>query len=130
MFISTFTRVPVLDPLRYLEDELKKYDMPLPVHTIISLIKLCVLDSNFESNGKFYMQKFGMGMGNPLSPVSSNLYIEFFERDILPKIIPNKAIWHRYVDDILCMWPIDQPLDNFLLKLNSSVPSIEFTKEI
>ena len=87
---SLFTRVPVNDLLLYLEVELCKYDLPLPVDTIIKLIKLCVTDAKFSFNGEFYAQKFGMSMGNPLSPVLSNLYMEFFERDLSSNILhPN-----------------------------------------
>ena len=127
---SLFTRVPVSDLLAFLGEELKKHELPLPVHTIINLIKLCVVDSKFAFNGEFYTQKFGMGMGNPLSPVLSNLFMEFFERDLLPNILPENVIWLRYVDDVLCMWPNDHHLSDFLPKLNNLVPSIKFTTEV
>ena len=127
---SLFTRVPVLDLLAFLGDELKKHNIALPVHIIINLIKLCVVDSKFVFNGEFYNQNFGMAMSNPLSPVLSNLFMEFFERELLPSILPKDAIWYRYVDDILCIWPIAHDLDDFLPKLNNLVPSIKFTTEI
>ena len=47
-----------------------------------------------------------MAMGNPLSPFLSNLYMEFFERKMLKIFLPTDAVWFRYVDDIICLWPI------------------------
>jgi len=39
--------------------------------------------------------------------------------------------WHRYVDDVLCLWtgPVDL-LNDFLNFLNSLYPSIKFTLEV
>ena len=68
-----------------------------------------------------------MAMSNPLSPVLSNLYMEFFERDILSTIIPPNIHWFRYVDDVLSLWPCHLVYGEFLLQLNSLVPSISFT---
>ena len=105
---SLFTKVPVDDLLEFLKEELDKIALPLPSSSIIDLIKLCIKDSKFGFNGKFYSQKFGMAMGNPLSPVLSNLYMEFFEARILSNILPVNVVWFRYVDDIFCIWPDNQ----------------------
>ncbi|XP_076029167.1 uncharacterized protein LOC143018013 [Oratosquilla oratoria] len=128
--VSLFTKVPLDDLLIYLKEELNKHDLPLPSGTLIELIKLCVKDCKFQFNDKFYSQKFGMSMGNPLSPVLSNLYMEFFETKILSKIIPPNITWMRYIDDILCLWPIQDNVNDFLCKLNNLVSSIKFTVEI
>ena len=128
--VSLFTKVPIDDLLNYLPDILENVDLPLPVDTIIELIKLCVKDCKFQFNGKFYEQKFGMAMGNPLSPVLSNLYMEIFESRILSTIIPDKVKWYRYVDDVICIWPVNEDIRIFLDSLNQLVPSIKFTMEI
>ncbi|XP_076038828.1 uncharacterized protein LOC143024019 [Oratosquilla oratoria] len=70
-----------------------------------------------------------MAMGIPLSPLLSNLYMEIFEKELLPKILPHNVVWKRYVDDILCIWPLDHGLHSFLSKLNGLIPSIKFTSE-
>lgn len=126
---SLFTRVPVDDLLEYLAEILDNYDLPFSTNVVLELIKLCVCDSVFTFNGKFYTQKFGMAMGNPLSPVLSNLYMEFFETKFLPSILPPGTVWLRYVDDIFCIWPLIVNIDAFILQLNSCVPSIQFTYE-
>ena len=127
--VSLFTKVPVDDLLEYLEEELERHDIPLSVENLISLIRLCIKDSKFCFNGEFFVQKFGMAMRNPLSPVLSNIYMEFFETKLLPRILPQKVIWFRYVDDIFCIWPVHENLQEFLNNLNNLVPSIKFTVE-
>ena len=129
---SLFTKVPIDDLLNYLETELNNRieTLPLSPHCIIELIKLCVIDSKFTFNGKFYQQKFGLSMGNPLSPVLSNIYMEFFEVNLLSTIKDVNVIWYRYIDDVLCLWPINDNLNNFFNNLNNLVESIKFTFEI
>ena len=95
--------MPVDDLLEFLADELEAIDLPVSASKIIELIKLCIKDCKFGFNGNFYSQKFGMALGNPLSPVLSNLYMEFFEIKILPRILPPNVYWFRYVDDIFCI---------------------------
>ena len=68
-------------------------------------------------------------MGGPASPSLSNLYMEFFEKHELSKILPPGVPWFRYVDDVLCLWPRDRPLEPFIEQLNSLVHSIKFTVE-
>lgn len=127
---SLFTKVPVDDLLVFLSEVLDDLDLPVSNTVFIDLIKLCIKDCKFTFNGGYYCQKFGMAMGNPLSPVLSNLYMEFFENKLLANILPSNVIWFRYVDDVLCLWPVSEDLDCFLPRLNSLAPSIKFTVEV
>lgn len=126
---SLFTVVPLLDLFEFMEDEFKEYVFPVSLSDLIELIKLCVCNSKFTFNDCFYEQKYGLAMGSCLSPVCSNLYMEFFEKNILSTILPDYVFWIRYVDDVLCLWPDSLNLDNFLVRLNSLVPSIKFSVE-
>lgn len=67
-----------LSLIYYLEDELNEFSIPFEKNIIIGLIKLCVVDCEFEFEGKYYSQRQGMAMENPLSPLLSNLHMEFF----------------------------------------------------
>lgn len=57
------------------------------------------------------MQKFGMSMGNPLSVLLNNLYMEFSVSNILCDIFPSSVKWY-YVDTI-SLWPIDMDIKCF-----------------
>ena len=69
-------------------------------------------------------------MGSCISPVLSNIYMEFFERYLLPSIVNFELVWLRYVDDVFAVLPDNIDLDNyFLASLNRLSPSIKFTIE-
>ena len=69
-------------------------------------------------------------MGSPLSPVIANLYMEYFETEIIRPIKTKGMTWMRYVDDILTFWnPVWGDFSIFLNKLNNLVPSINFKVE-
>ena len=126
---SLFTNVPLDDVLSFLPEVLGSSIEGIPVSNFVDLIKLCVKDSYFNYNGQFYSQVFGMSMGNPLSPVLANLYMEFFETRLLSRIKEDYIVWYRYMDDILCLWPCNKDVDEFLIELNTLSPTIKFTIE-
>ena len=69
-------------------------------------------------------------MGSNLSPVLSNLYMEYFESVLLPNIKPNDMFWFRYVDDVFTIWDDNWgSFDVFLAKLNSLAQNIKFKVE-
>lgn len=127
---SLYTKVPVNDLLNFLLVELEKYDLILKPSEIIELIELCIKDNVFIFENVLYLQISGLSMGNPLSSLLANLYMEFFERDILTNIILQHAyVWFRYVDDCFICWPEEQDINEFLNDLNNLVPTIKFTLE-
>ena len=69
-------------------------------------------------------------MGNALSPIIANLYMEFYETKILSKVLPSHVIWLRYIDDVLCALPVDLDPDSLLNKINELNKNIQFTLEI
>ena len=127
---SLFTKVPVHDLLEFLREILENYDLPIDSDICIKLLELCVLDNVFLADGMFYKQTFGFAMGNPLSPILSNIYMEYFESRLLPQICNFPIVWYRYVDDIICLWPRDLDPIVFLEELNRLVPSITFKIEV
>ena len=69
-------------------------------------------------------------MGSPLSPVVANLYMEYFESELLPTLSLRPSMWARYVDDIFAIWPHDRAeFPAFLDALNALSPSIKFKVE-
>ena len=66
-------------------------------------------------------------MGNSLSPILSNLFMEYFETQLVTSITDIK--WLRYVDDIFTIWPENKNFDEFFQLLNSLHPNIKFKVE-
>ena len=129
---SLFTSVPVQECIDLLSNELSRLNLDLPVSNsvFIKLIQLCTDDCYFSYADKYFIQKSGLPMGSPLSPVLSNIFMEFFERNLLTNIFNHsEALWYRYVDDVYsCMSP-SVDLDQFLIELNSLHPCINFKCE-
>ena len=135
---SLFTNVPLKPTLEFLQRKLcvsntgsntsVKFDVP--VECLFELIKLCLDNSYFQFENKFYEQIFGMAMGNPLSPVLAGLFLEHVESEILPLYTGvHPVFWKRYVDDILCLVPENFVLEEFLGYINSLYPTLKFTHE-
>ncbi|CAF1507172.1 unnamed protein product, partial [Rotaria sordida] len=85
--------------------------------------------SYFQFNGKFYKQKTGLPMGNTLSPILADIYMDEYKKQHLHEVnIPNK-IW-RYVDDILIITKMNKPqLEKYVHYLNKIRGTIKFTSE-
>jgi len=129
---SLFTNVPLDDVLDFLERKLSSFHqrIPIPVNYFIDLIRLCVTNNVFTFDGDFYKQIHGIAMGSSLSPVLANLYMEMFESELLPSILPPDTIWFRYVDDIFSMWQMNRSdFDDFLNRLNTLARTINFKVE-
>ena len=106
-----------------------KINVNLTMTQIIKLTKLCVTDNEFVHDGTWYSQIFGLGMGNCMSPVLANLFLEFFEINYVSKILPRNIPWYRYLDDIIALVPVDFDTVGFVDKLNGLLPSMKFTFE-
>ena len=126
---SLFTNVSLKDTITFLREALPSSLNGLKKSQILKLIELCFSNNKFTFEGTTFQQGFGVAMGNALSPVVANLYMEFYETKILPKVLPSHVLWFRYIDDVLCLFPQDTNLDNFLMKLNTLNENIQFTVE-
>lgn len=115
--------VPVQDTLNFLA----KY---FP-EDIVSLFKHTLTTTYFQWNGNFYEQTDGVAMGNPLSPIVANFYMEAFEDTVLNSSPLKPTHWFRYVDDTFVVWSHgEQLLPDFLEYLNNIHPRIQFTMEV
>ena len=119
---SLFTNVPLEQTLKFLERKLcnVEFDIPLNHLCLMKLLKLCTKNLYFEFNDEYYEQIYGIPMGNPLSPVLANFFLEHVESEFLPLYVGVKPLlWLRYVDDILCLIPHDFNIDSYLYFLNN-----------
>lgn len=73
-------------------------------------------------------------MGSPLAPLISEIFMNRFERELFASqcmLMQYIGYWHRYVDDVLCLWTGSmEQLQEFFLFINSLYPSINFTLEV
>ena len=88
------------------------------------------LNNNYvEFNEKYYKQKHGLPMGNCLSPILADLYLDDYIEKHLTRINVEKKIY-RYVDDILIITKMNQAeLTEYVNELNKIKSNIKFTSE-
>ena len=68
-------------------------------------------------------------MGSPVSPVTTNIYMEYFEELSLGPQCPITTPWSkRYVDDVICITKKDQK-DILFNHINNMDDHIKFTME-
>ena len=71
----------------------------------------------FEAN--FYDQIGGVAMGSPLGPVLVNLFMGYHEQKWLQSFEECELIlYHRYMDDIICLFNSKSNTDKFSVFLN------------
>ena len=129
---ALFTNVPVegaLDAIKKVIDSMDDADLPLPKADYIKMVTLCMKFGYFSFDGQEYVQKSGLAMGSPLSPVAACLFMETLEESDYCKIIGEDSIWLRYVDDVLVVVPKDMDLEAKLKELNNVNEKIQFTIE-
>ena len=70
-------------------------------------------------------------MGTKMAPSYANILMDSLERQFLESEPFQPALWKRYIDDILCVWPGSrESLEAFLRRLTSCHPTIHFTRTI
>lgn len=72
---------------------------------IVKLLKVCLNQNYFEFDGKIYIGKEGLAMGNPLSPLASEIFMDYLESKVRAHpYFKLFMFWYRYVDDILTIF--------------------------
>jgi hypothetical protein len=134
--VSMFTNIPVDEALDVINAELLKDDTVesrsgLQLGPIMELLEVCLKTTYFQVHQKFFQQKDGMEMGNSLSSIVCELYMNHFEELALDSSPNRPSYWLRYVDDTFVIWPHGpNTLQGFLQHLNGVRPAIQFTMEM
>ena len=107
--VSLFTNVPINEACEIIGDILRddgtlETRSRLSSDEIVELTKLCLTSTYFKWQGKFHEQKEGQAMGSPLSPVTSNIFMEHFETKALDAYHLKPVAWFRFVDDTFVVW--------------------------
>ena len=130
-FESLFTNVPIEGAvqavLRKLESDPTLADCTkLTPAKIADLLDFVLRSTYFQYNGSIYEQREDAAMGNPVSTVIANLYMEIFEARAIESAPSKPKIWKRYVYDTFTILDRDRDY-SFLQQLNSQQPTIRFT---
>lgn len=125
---SLYPSVPVNEAIQCLENELHKLQMDDTKRTLyIQTAKLCMQQSYFQFNSKFYKTEHGVNMGNPFSSILAEIFMVNFENKLEEdNILPKN--WIRYVDDVFTTIK-ESEIDAVLNTLNNRCQSIKFTFE-
>jgi hypothetical protein len=59
----------------------------------MELLEVCLKTTYFQVDNKFFQQKDGMAMGNSLSPIVCNIYMEHFEELALDAAPYKPSLW-------------------------------------
>ena len=130
---ALFTSVPIKPVLNIIKQRLAN-DNGLHKRTtmstshIINLLEFCLNSTSFVYQGQFYQQLEGAAMGNPLSPIVANIFMENFEEEALATAPHPPSPWKRYVDDTFVIQE-DEYKNEFFQHTNSLDDSIKFTAE-
>ena len=95
----------------------------------MDLLKLCLICSFFQYNGKHYKQLHGTAMGSPVFGVAAEIVMQNIEQQALAMYKEALPLWLRYVDDTFTAVHKDE-IDFLHEHLNKQNTYIQFTREI
>ena len=109
------------------------YNFGIDSEFFCDLVELCLKYNQFQVGDSFFRQIHGLFMGSPISPPLAQMYMEYFEKELYEKLIPENikpTEWKRYVDDCFTVYEHSEILfQEFFAKLNALDPHIKFTYE-
>jgi len=129
---SLFTNIPTDETIEIIlnrafpDDESTRFhDLTRP--ELKRLLEICIRESHFQFNNKFYDQIDGVAMGSPLGPLFANIFMADFEIKHMPKLRELGIIkWYLYVDDIFSTLNSKKDAETILHYLNNQHPNIRF----
>jgi len=74
-----------------------------------------------------YIQCDGVAMGFPLGPILADIFMSNLENKLHHFSKTKPQVWHRHVDDILCIFNSQQNITDVLKRLKRWHNNIKFT---
>ena len=93
------------------------------------MLQTALSNSCFQFNETFYRRKSGLPMGNCLSPLLSDLYMDEYINKYLTEINKPLKFWRHVNDTIIITKFNKQQLDSYVDELNKILSKIRFTAE-
>ena len=100
----------------------------LSVNDIIEALSICLQSIIFSFKNVLYCHIFGVPMWSCISPILTDIFMEFVEHRAISTFHTPPKLWFRFVDDTFCVIE-QQYAEDFHKHLNSISPSIMFTLE-
>ena len=132
--VSLFTKASTDETLaverdKMAADPLLEERVFIPIGNQMEMLNFCVETTYFGKGSDIYRQEEGLAMRLLLSPVVTNIYMEYFEEMALGSTSLKPSMWLKYIDDIFILRPHQEDVQTLLDHLNSIWKSIQFTME-
>ena len=132
---SLFTSIPVVEVIKICAESLyddKEIETPVFAKDIfIKLMEFATSHIEFSFDGMMYRQENGLGMGNVLSSILSDIFVGFYENKLMERNLNcSPRIYKRYVDDCFASFNDVSQCLKFRDELNAMHPSLQFTIEM
>ncbi|XP_035433679.2 uncharacterized protein LOC118265073 [Spodoptera frugiperda] len=122
---ALFSNISIMECLNIVQNKLESNRMS---SDYMQLLRNLLTGNCFLFQDKCYLQIDGLTMGNPVTPILANLWMEYFEAKVLrqdPNII---KVWKRNVDEIFCIFTgSQQDIERYIMNLNSIHANMKFT---
>lgn len=80
---NLFSSIPPLETVEIIQNKLlSNKSNPLIAQDIINLLKICLEQNYFQFNNTIYNSQEGLIMGNPLSPLLAEIFMNKLEGEI------------------------------------------------
>lgn len=101
-----------------------------PDEEVLRLLEINLTRNDFVFNEEFYLQIKGTAMGKRFAPSYANIFMAYWEEEVLAKCPKKPLHYLRYLDDIWGVWAHSvEDFKQFMVILNAHDPSIQLKSE-
>ncbi|CAF3316270.1 unnamed protein product [Rotaria sp. Silwood2] len=102
------------------------------IHTIIELIRYVLQNQYFIFKNKVYRQVKGCGSGQPLNHLLANIYMFYWQEDLVKILVNKNEIFGRCLDEMFLTWNKSKRELQSLIKrmIHKKYPKLSITSSI
>lgn len=129
---SLYTNIDIKAGLETVKKAFLKYPkVDRPDEEVLELLEINLTRNDFVFNEEFYLQIRGTAMGKRFAPSYANIFMAYWEEEVLAKCPKKPLHYLRYLDDIWGIWVYSlEDFNQFIGILNAHDPSIQLKVEI